>query len=140
MKVLVIDDVPMNVVLVRATIGTFCSIFLSASRGTEGIEIALEQQPDLIFLDLGLPDIDGLEVARILSSRPQTSHIPLIALTARANEESKLEAIASGCTHFMAKPLDVMKLREMVSHYKKFGALPPHYLPESAGSVTGDLG
>lgn len=77
-----------------------------AMDGLEGVAAAISAPPDLILMDLNLPAIDGWEATRRLKSRPETKHIPIIALSAHAMEEHREKALAAGCDEFEAKPLN----------------------------------
>ncbi len=83
---------------------------LSARDGAEGVELALQERPDLILMDLGLPLIDGHEATRLLRATPATAGIPVIALTAHAMETDRESALASGCDDFETKPVVVARL------------------------------
>jgi CheY-like chemotaxis protein len=83
---------------------------LSATTGTEGIIKAIAEQPDLILMDLNLPEIDGWEAARRLKANPATCNIPLIALTAHAMAGDREKALATGCDDFDTKPVEFDRL------------------------------
>ena len=83
---------------------------LSAANGAEGIAIAVAEQPDLILMDLNLPEIDGWEAARRLKADPATRRIPLIALTAHAMAGDREKALAAGCDDFDTKPVQFDRL------------------------------
>ncbi len=83
---------------------------LHASEGELGIAMALHHQPDLIFLDLHLPDIHGEEVLRRLSADPQTRHIPVAVLSADAISSHSERLLAAGAAAYLTKPLDVARL------------------------------
>ena len=83
---------------------------LSAANGAEGIAIAVAEQPDLILMDLNLPEIDGWEAARRLKADPATRGIPLIALTAHAMAGDREKALATGCDDFDSKPVQFDRL------------------------------
>lgn len=102
--ILVVDDVADN----REV---YCQIFafkgyrvLNAADGPEGLGLATSAQPDLIVLDLGLPKLDGWEVARRLKGNPETGKIPVIALTGHAQDSSRARAIAAGVDRYLVKP------------------------------------
>lgn len=83
---------------------------LSAASGAEGIVIAVAERPDLILMDLNLPEIDGWEAARRLKADPATRGIPLIALTAHAMAGDREKALAAGCDDFDTKPVQFDRL------------------------------
>jgi CheY-like chemotaxis protein len=90
---------------------------LQAARGADALRIAGERDPDLILLDLGLPDIGGLQVARTLKSREETRHIPIVALTGRALETDREACLAAGCTGYLTKPINTEDLLRQVPEF-----------------------
>jgi CheY-like chemotaxis protein len=105
---LYVEDNPLNRELVEQIIARHSNLrLLTAVNGNSGIEIARVSQPDVILLDVNLPDISGFKVLKILCSDPTTAHIPVIALSANAmplNIESGLEA---GFFRYLTKPIKV---------------------------------
>jgi two-component system, cell cycle response regulator DivK len=93
---------------------------VAATDGARGVAMATTETPDLILMDLTLPDIDGEEATRRLKADPTTKHIPVIALTANAMSGDREKAIAAGCDDFDTKPVDMPRLLE------KIAALKPH--------------
>jgi CheY-like chemotaxis protein len=81
-----------------------------ATNGEEGIVAALEQMPDLIVMDLGLPRLDGWEAARQLKAMAQTARIPIVALSAYALSEDRTRALEAGCDEFETKPVEFSRL------------------------------
>jgi CheY-like chemotaxis protein len=90
---------------------------LHAGSGAEAERIAAEDSPDLILMDLGLPDANGLDVTRRLKADPRTREIPVVALTGRALETDKDACIQAGCVGYLTKPIDTVRLLDMVSSY-----------------------
>jgi two-component system cell cycle response regulator DivK len=78
---------------------------LQAQRASEGITIARRELPDLILMDIGLPDMDGMEAARILKADPATKDIPVIALTAYAMKGDREHILDEGCDGYIEKPI-----------------------------------
>ena len=88
---------------------------LIATAGLDGLQIAYEARPDLILLDLGMPDIDGWECARRLKTEATTSAIPIIALTAHAMLDDRQKALDAGCDDFDTKPINFSGLLEKMN-------------------------
>jgi CheY-like chemotaxis protein len=93
-----------------------CEI-LKAEDGREAINIAQEQAPDLILMDLSLPALDGWEATRALKGIPELAHIPIIALTAHAMVGDRESALRAGCDGYISKPIEVTSFYDQVSAY-----------------------
>ncbi len=86
-----------------------------AEDGAKGIDAAVHENPDLILMDLSLPVLSGWEAAQQLKQLPQTSGIPIIALSAHALAGERDKAIAAGCDDFEPKPVDLNRLLEKLA-------------------------
>ena len=86
-----------------------------AEDGEQGLELAKEDSPDLILMDLSLPGIDGWEATRQLRSDPSTAKIPIIALTAHALSDQEGKARDAGCDDFDTKPVDLKRLLSKIN-------------------------
>jgi len=86
-----------------------------ALTGGEALEKAFEQKPDLVLLDVMLPDMDGFEVCRMIRNNPYTSLMPVIMVTALDDRASKLKGLQSGADEFLSKPLDALEVKARVS-------------------------
>jgi CheY-like chemotaxis protein len=122
MKILYVEDNDDNVYMLKNRLSRAGFTVIVATDGTQGIAMAASEQPDLILMDLTLPDIDGEEVTRRVKSDPATKHILIIALTANAMVSDKEKALAAGCDDFDTKPVDMPRL------LGKIEALKPHRL------------
>ena len=120
MKILYVEDNDDNVYMLKNRLTRAGFTVLVASDGARGIAMAASEQPDLILMDLTLPDIDGEEATRRLKADPLTRRIPVIALTAHAMTGDREKALAAGCDDFDTKPVDMPRLLE------KIEALKPH--------------
>lgn len=89
----------------------------AAPTGTEAVRLAGERSPDLVLLDLGLPDISGLDVARRIKGDPATRGIPVVALTGRDDENDRDALLSAGCTAFWLKPVDTQALIRSLPGY-----------------------
>src|SRR2546430_6614168 len=105
--VLVIEDDPPLQKFLRVTLGTQDYNVIVAATGEQGLRHAATAGPDLIILDLGLPDIDGVEVARRLR---EWSAIPIIVVSARGKEQDKVVALDAGADDYLTKPFGVGEL------------------------------
>src|SRR4051794_20017482 len=97
LRILVIEDSPVNMALTVAILENAGHTVLQADHAMTGIEMARAQQPDLVLMDIQLPDVDGLTATRLLKSEPRTADIPVIALTAFAMKGDEDETRAAGC-------------------------------------------
>lgn len=100
---LVVDDSPTNLTLITAVLRERYTLAV-ATRGTRAVELARERLPDLILLDVEMPEMDGYEVCRILKADPATAPIPIIFLTARAEAEDEAAGFALGAADYIHKP------------------------------------
>jgi two-component system cell cycle response regulator len=105
-KILIVDDVSTNRILLKVKLTSACYQTVQASTGAEAISAARTEQPDLALIDLGLPDIDGLDVCRRLRADPLTRHIPLIAVTADTSDATRIEALRAGAADVYRKPVE----------------------------------
>jgi two-component system, cell cycle response regulator DivK len=110
--ILYIEDNPDNMQLVKKAMEAKGYRFLWAQNGTEGIDMAMQNKPNVILLDINLPDIDGYEVARRLRSTSARGllYVPIIAITANALSGDAEKALAAGCDLYMAKPINIREL------------------------------
>jgi two-component system cell cycle response regulator DivK len=117
--VLYIEDNPDNKTLVQRALEAKGYQFLWASNGITGVEMAKSEQPNVILLDINLPDIDGYEVARRLRSESSRNllYVPIIAVTANALRGDAEKALAAGCDVYMSKPINIRELWARIEAY-----------------------
>ncbi len=115
-RVLYIEDNKDNRLLVRRILmaSDYDFVVLEAESAQKGIEIALAQPPDLILMDLSMPDMDGLTATKHIRTLPALSHIPIVALTANAMESDRDRSLQAGCDGYIKKPIDVDKFPDEV--------------------------
>lgn len=104
-RILLIEDNEMNRDMLSRRLGRRGYEVVTASDGREGVEMAASQTPDIILMDLSLPEIDGLKATRIIKADSLTAGIPVIALTAHALESDRDRALGSGCDDYDTKPV-----------------------------------
>ena len=110
MKILYVEDNDDNVYMLKNRLSRAGFTVIVATDGAEGVAMATSEQPDLILMDITLPDINGEEATRRLKAHPATKGIPVIALTANAMNGDRENAIAAGCDDFDTKPVDMPRL------------------------------
>lgn len=116
-KILIIEDNEQNRILVRMIIKSLNHEVIEAEDGEQGIQMAREQKPDLVLMDIQMPVMDGYAAIKILKNDPETKDIKIIAVTSYAMRGDRDKAIAAGADDYMAKPIDVDELSEMISKY-----------------------
>jgi diguanylate cyclase (GGDEF)-like protein/PAS domain S-box-containing protein len=111
---LVIDDSPQIQELVEARLRTEQVVVHKAANAAEGLRLARELAPDLVLLDIDLPDADGFEVCRVLKADPRTTSTPVLFLTGTADPAAKAAALDLGAVDYVTKPFDATELRARV--------------------------
>jgi two-component system sensor histidine kinase/response regulator len=106
-KILVIDDQPINVQLLKRKLEREGLDVIAAHNGREGLEAIAKAKPDLVLLDVMMPDMNGIEVCQQLQANEETRAIPVIFITARTTKESKLEGLGVGAVDYITKPIDL---------------------------------
>lgn len=115
-KILIVEDVEFNRDLLSQLLEDEFEVII-ATDGEASIALAARERPDLILMDLSLPNIDGWEATRRLKADKNLKTIPVIALTAHAMQGDEAKARASGCNDFLTKPIDEVQLIEMLHRY-----------------------
>jgi CheY-like chemotaxis protein len=106
-SILVVDDQPINVQLLKRKLEREGIQITAAYSGLEALESVRQKKPDLILLDVMMPDMDGIEVCQRLQADETTRGIPIIFITARAAKESKIEGLSVGAVDYITKPIDL---------------------------------
>jgi DNA-binding response OmpR family regulator len=137
--VLVADDDPTIHVLFRKILHSTGGIrLLTCLDGKEAQRLALEHQPDIIFLDVLMPEIDGLDVCRHLRSQPSTALTPILFLSGRASD--RLRGLELGANDYLLKPVDIAELKAKCRTYLRLSALQKKFVEmERRRTVTGLL-
>lgn len=115
LRVLVVEDNYMNRVLVTEILTLNGYDIIEADSGVEAIKIMAEEKPDIVLMDLHLPEMDGITATRIIKADSRNRHIPVLALTASAMKGEEDDIIGKGFDGYVAKPIEVKKLLEAVS-------------------------
>lgn len=116
-NILAIEDNDQNMYLVTFLLERNGHKVTPARSGREGIELASRDRPDLILLDIQLPEMDGYAVARELRSNPELRDVPIIAVTSYAMAGDRERALAAGCTGYIEKPINPDTFRDQVERF-----------------------
>jgi two-component system, cell cycle response regulator DivK len=114
-RILIVEDNEMNRDVLSRRLRRQGYEVLIATAGLDGLRLARDARPDLILMDLSMPDIDGWECAKRLKAGVETSAIPIIALTAHAMLDDRQKALDAGCDDFDTKPIDFSGLLEKMN-------------------------
>jgi two-component system cell cycle response regulator DivK len=113
-KILYIEDTENNRILVKRRLEKIGYQVLMAENAGEGLARARAEMPDLILMDMGIPDIDGWSATRQLKADPELRGIPVIAVTAHAMQGDREKALHAGCDEYETKPFDFTRLIEKI--------------------------
>ncbi len=115
--ILIVEDEPLNRKLIRDILTHQGNTVIEAGNGREGVALAIEIKPDLIFMDIQLPVMDGLEAIRLIRSDPTARHIPIVALTGNAMDEDEKRMRKAGCDGYLSKPFKVKELLQVMDSF-----------------------
>ncbi len=114
-RVLIVEDNVDNFELVRFLLERAGYEVLSAANGVEGVVAARREQPDLVLMDLSMPEMDGWKATAQMKAEATTRHIPVLALTAHTLPSERKRAIDAGCDGYISKPINVASFDKLVS-------------------------
>jgi len=113
--ILIVEDYPDNMALIEEILEDEGYQILKAETAEKGFALLETETTDLILMDISLPQMDGLEATTLIKANPNTSHIPIIALTAHAMTTDREMALSAGCDDYITKPVDESKLLFAIS-------------------------
>ena len=116
-RILIVEDNPLNMKLLRDVLEAHGYEAITTGEGGAALNLACEHQPDLILMDLQLPDISGFDAVRQLKDHAPTQTIPVVAVTAFAMSGDERKALMSGCDAYIAKPISLRKFIEVVEGF-----------------------
>ncbi|MBI3168841.1 MAG: response regulator [Chloroflexi bacterium] len=117
-KILIVEDVPDNAELAQKILTSHGYEVIHAMNAETGYQFALEYHPDLLLLDLGLPDYDGLTLAGQLRENPLFENLPIVAFTAWPPETARHMAESYGCNGFIGKP--IVRIKDFISQIEAY--------------------
>ena len=116
-RILIIEDNPDNLELVRFLLTRAGHEVSTATDGTSGLNLARKQHPDMVILDMGLPEMDGWTVAAHLKGAPTTQDIRLVALTAYTSTGDRRRALQAGCDGYLSKPIQAETFADEIHQF-----------------------
>ena len=120
-KVLCVEDNSVNMLLVSRIVEAEGHDLIKAEDGPTALNVLEEITPDIILLDINLPGISGLELARKFKANDKLAPVPLVATTAQVLVGDREKCLEAGCDDYLPKPLDIRKLREVLRQYLNNG-------------------
>lgn len=120
-RILYIEDNPENRMLVHRVLAVEGFEVKEVSNARDGIEAAMQNPPDLILMDISMPDMDGLEATRAIRRIPELDHVPIIAVTANVMKGDRETTLAAGCDGYIPKPIDVDRFPDQVMRFVQLG-------------------
>ncbi|GLS86949.1 diguanylate cyclase response regulator [Cypionkella aquatica] len=132
-KILIVDDVATNRIVLKVKLAAAGYTPLVASTGQNCLALALAESPDLILLDLNLPDMSGLQVLERLRAEPGLRHVPVIMVSANLETQARCAAFRAGADDFLLKPLDDQTLLARIRSFMRARDLVDSYAPHQGG-------
>jgi two-component system, cell cycle response regulator DivK len=125
MKILVVEDHPEHREYIMRVFAALRIRTIPASRASEAVGLAHSERPDLILMDVRLPEGDGCDAARRLKADPKTARIPIIAVTGLALAGDRERCLAAGCDAYLSKPFTPQQLRDQVLRFLDRSTVSP---------------
>ena len=113
-KILIVEDNLDVIYILRRQVANLGYDTLLATNGREAVEMAATHLPDLILMDIMLPEMDGLEATRLIRGNPKTNSIPILAATARVTMKDRQECLQNGCDDYIPKPFTPTQLASTI--------------------------
>lgn len=138
-RILVVDDIPANVKLLEVKLTAEYFDVVTASDGPSALELAHSEAPDLILSDVMMPGMDGFELCRRLKADPETSHIPLVMVTALSDVSDRVRGLEAGADDFLTKPVNDIALFARVRSLARLKQMMDELRVRQAASGNGTV-
>jgi two-component system cell cycle response regulator DivK len=124
-KILIVEDNEKNMKLVRDILQHHGHTTIEAATGRQGIKLALEGRPDLVLMDIQLPDIDGITALREIRKESALDAVPVLAVSASVMPDEQQKVVTSGFDAFISKPINLKQFLETVQRFLAHGRTQP---------------
>ena len=116
-RVLIVDDSPSQLVGMKRTVEKLGHQVITAEDGAAGVEVAKRELPDLILMDVVMPNLNGFQATRTIAKDPKTSHIPIILVTTKDQDTDRVWGLRQGAKAYVTKPIDEAELTRTINEY-----------------------
>ena len=116
-RVLIVDDSPSQLVGMKRTVEKLGHEVITAEDGAAGVEVAKRELPDLILMDVVMPNLNGFQATRTISKDPKTSHIPIVLVTTKDQDTDRVWGMRQGAKAYVTKPIDDAELTRVIKEY-----------------------
>jgi twitching motility two-component system response regulator PilH len=120
-RILIVDDSPSQLIGMRRTVEKLGHQVVTAEDGAAGVETAKRELPDLILMDVVMPNLNGFQATRTISKDPKTSHIPIILVTTKDQDTDRVWGLRQGAKAYVTKPIDEAELTRTINEYLPAG-------------------
>ena len=123
-RVLIVDDSPSQLVGMKRTVEKLGHQVITAEDGAAGVEAARRELPDLILMDVVMPNLNGFQATRTIAKDPKTSHIPIILVTTKDQDTDRMWGLRQGAKAYLTKPFSEDELAEVIERVFNARELP----------------
>ncbi len=116
-KVLIVDDSPSQLIGMKRSVEKLGHQVITAEDGAAGVETAKRELPDLILMDVVMPNLNGFQATRTIAKDPKTSHIPIILVTTKDQDTDRVWGMRQGAKAYVTKPIDEAELARAIGEY-----------------------
>ena len=116
-RILIVDDSPSQLMGIRRIVEKLGHEALTAEDGAAGVEVAKRELPDLILMDVVMPNLNGFQATRTIAKDPKTSHIPIILVTTKDQDTDRVWGLRQGAKAYVTKPIDEAELTRTINEY-----------------------
>ena len=113
-RILIVDDSPSQLLGIRRIVEKLGHIAVTAEDGAAGVEAAKREKPDLILMDVVMPNLNGFQATRAITRDPTTQHIPIILVTTKDQDTDRVWGIRQGAKAYITKPFNEVELTELI--------------------------